>query len=344
MPSQESQTNFRLMRDRILAEENGMQFWRSLEELADTPEFQEFVEREYPQHAEEWQDPVGRRNFLKLMGASLALAGLSSCVMQPAEKIVPYVNQPEEIVPGKALYFATAMPFGGLATPLLVRSNEGRPTKIEGNPDHPNNKNANDPNDRGTSATDLFAQASILTLYDPDRQQTLTYREEIRPWTAFVADINTALEQHKKDKGAGLRFLTETISSPTLASQLRTILTKYSSAKWHQYEPAGGNAHAGAVAAFGEPVNTIYRFDQADRILAIDSDFLSCGPGNVRYARDFSAKRRVSETNKTMNRLYAIESTPTNTGAMADHRLSVRPSEIEGVARAIATALGGAGA
>src|SRR5262249_9671018 len=152
---------------------------------------------------------------------------------------------PEEIIPGKALYFATAMPFGGIATPLLVRSNEGRPTKIEGNPDHPNNRNASDPNDTGTSATDLFAQASILTLYDPDRQQTLTYGEEIRPWTAFVADINTAIEQHKKDGGAGLRFLTETVSSPTLASQLRAILTAYPSAKWHQYEPARGNAHAG---------------------------------------------------------------------------------------------------
>src|SRR5437764_236170 len=137
--------------------------------------------------------------------------------------------------------------FGGLATPLLVRSNEGRPTKIEGNPDHPNNRNINDPNDRGTSATDLFAQASILTLYDPDRQQTLTYREEIRPWTAFVADINTALEGHKKDGGAGLRFLTETISSPTLASQLRTILTNFPSAKWHQYEPAGSNGASGGA-------------------------------------------------------------------------------------------------
>jgi MoCo/4Fe-4S cofactor protein with predicted Tat translocation signal len=343
MPSKDQHINFRLMRDRILADQNGKQFWRSLEELTDSAEFQEFVEREYPQHAEEWHDPVGRRNFLKLMGASLALAGLSSCVMQPAEKIVPYVSQPEEIIPGKALYFATAMPFAGTATPLLVRSNEGRPTKIEGNPDHPNNRNTADANDKGTSATDLFAQASILTLYDPDRQQTLTYREEIRPWTAFVADINTALEEHKKDKGAGLRFLTETITSPTLASQLRAILTEYSGAKWHQYEPARGLAHAGAMAAFGEPVNTIYSFDQADRILAIDSDFLSGGPGSVRYARDFSARRRVAGEHKTMNRLYAIESTPTNTGAMADHRLAVRPSEIENVARAIAAALGGAG-
>ena len=331
------------MRDRILAEQDsGKKFWRNLEELAETPEFREFIEREYPQHAEEWHDDVSRRTFLKLMGASLALAGLSSCVYQPPEKIVPYVNQPEEIIPGKPLFFATAMPFGGIATPLLVRSNEGRPTKIEGNPDHPNNKN-NDPNDRGSSATDLFAQASILTLYDPDRSQTLTYREEISTWTAFVAAITNALDQHKKDNGAGLRFLTETVTSPTLANQLKNTLTLFPSAKWHQYEPAGGNAHAGAVAAFGEPVNTIYRFDQADRILAIDSDFLSCGPGNLRYARDFATKRRVTAENKTMNRLYSIETTPTNTGALADHRLSVRPSEIESVLRAIATALGGAG-
>ena len=331
------------MRDRILAEQDGGQkFWRNLEELADTEEFREFVEREYPQHAEEWHDDVSRRAFLKLMGASLALAGLSSCVYQPPEKIVPYVNQPEEIVPGKPLFFATAMPFPGGATPLLVRSNEGRPTKIEGNPDHPNNKN-NDPNDRGSSATDLFAQASILTLYDPDRLQTITYREEISTWTAFVAAITNALDQHKKDGGAGLRFLTETVTSPTLAYQLKNILTLFTSAKWHQYEPAVGNAHAGAIVAFGEPVNTIYRFDQADRILAIDSDFLSCGPGNLRYARDFATKRRVTAENKTMNRLYSVETTPTNTGAMADHKLSVRPSEIEGVVRAIATALGGAG-
>ena len=343
MPSTDRHINFRLMRDRILAKQDGREYWRSLEELADSAEFQEFVEREYPQHAEEWHDPVGRRTFLKLMGASLALAGLSSCVYQPAEKIVPYVSQPEEIVPGKPLYFATAVQLGGVATPLLVKSNEGRPTKIEGNPDHPNNRNA-DPADRGSSATDLFAQASILTLYDPDRSQTLTYREEIRPWTGFVADINAALEEYKKTKGEGLRFLTETVVSPTLASQLRAILTEFPSARWHQYEPAGqGDTLAGAALALGEPVNTIYNFEQAERILAIDSDFLACGPGNLRYARDFSAKRRVTEERREMNRLYSVESTPTNTGAMADHALRLRPSEIEGFTRALAAALGAAG-
>jgi MoCo/4Fe-4S cofactor protein with predicted Tat translocation signal len=344
MPSKDRHINFALMRDRVLAnQDGGKQYWRSLEELADTPEFREFVEREYPQHAEEWNDPFSRRSFIKLMGASLALAGLSSCVYQPAEKIVPYVNQSEDMVPGKPLFFATAMPLGGVSTPLLVKSNEGRPTKIEGNPDHPNNRNA-DLNDKGTSATDLFAQASLLTLYDPDRSQTLTYREEIRPWTAFVAEINSALEEQRKTQGAGLRFLTETVTSPTLANQLKAILTEFPAAKWHQYEPAGrSGAHAGAFAAFGEVVNTIYRFDQAERILAIDSDFLSCGPGNLAYARDFAAKRRVTHERKEMNRLYAVESTPTNTGAMADHRLSVRPSEIEGFTRSIAAALNGAG-
>jgi MoCo/4Fe-4S cofactor protein with predicted Tat translocation signal len=344
MPSKDRHINFALMRDRVLAnQDGGKHYWRSLEELADTPEFREFVEREYPQQAEEWNDPVGRRTFIKLMGASLALAGLSSCVYQPPEKIVPYVNQPEDLVPGKPLFFATAMPLGGVATPLLVKSNEGRPTKIEGNPDHPNNRNA-DLNDKGTSATDLFAQASLLTLYDPDRSQTLTYREEIRPWTAFVAEINTSLEEQRKTQGAGLRFLTETVTSPTLANQLKAILTEFPQAKWHQYEPAGrSGAHGGAMAAFNEPVNTIYRFEQAERILSIDSDFLACGPGNLRYARDFAQKRRVTHERKEMNRLYAVESTPTNTGAMADHRLSVRPSEIEGFARAVANALNGAG-
>ena len=344
MPSKDRHINFALMRDRVLAnQDGGKHYWRSLEELADTPEFREFVEREYPQQAEEWNDPVGRRTFIKLMGASLALAGLSSCVYQPPEKIVPYVSDSEDMVPGKPLFFATAMPLGGVATPLLVKSNEGRPTKIEGNPDHPNNRNA-DLNDKGTSATDIFAQASILTLYDPDRSQTLTYREEIRPWTAFVAEINSALEEQRKTRGAGLRILTETVTSPTLANQLKAILTEFPAAVWHQYEPAGrGGAHGGSVAAFGEAVNTIYRFDQAERILSIDSDFLACGPGNLRYARDFAAKRRVTHERKEMNRLYAIESTPTNTGAMADHKLSIRPSEIEGFTRAIASALNGAG-
>src|SRR5882724_8975804 len=348
--------NFKLLRDRILRSEppavaggsNGdhppatqggtdstsaKQYWRSLEELADLPVFEEFVQREFPQAAEEWNDPFERRTFLKLMGASLALAGLSGCVIQPPEKIVPYVKQPEEEVPGRGLYFATAFSLGGIATPLLARSNEGRPTKLEGNPDHPNNRNG-DPNDTGSSATDIFSQASILTLYDPDRSQTPMYRGETRPWTQFIAELRGLIQKEgdglKAKKGAGLRFLTETITSPSLAAQMKSVLTDFPEAKWHQYEPANrDNARAGAMMAFGQPVNTIYDFSKADRILSLGSDFLSAMPGTLRYARNFAAKRRISGDKAEMNRLYVVESTPTTTGANADHRISVRTSELE---------------
>jgi len=339
--------NFKLLRDRVLgagsadasSASSGKQYWRSLEELADSPVFEEFVQREFPQQAEEWNDPVERRTFLKLMGASLALAGLSGCVIQPPEKIVPYVNQPEEEIPGRGLYFATAFSLGGIATPLLARSNEGRPTKLEGNPDHPNNRNS-DPNDKGSSATDIFSQASILTLYDPDRSQTPMYRGETRPWTQFMAEIRGGIEKEtdglRAKKGAGLRFLTETITSPSLAAQIKQILTAFPEARWHQYEPVNrDNARAGAVMAFGQPVNTIYDFSKADRILSLGSDFLSAMPGTLRYARDYAAKRRIAGENHEMNRLYVVESTPTTTGAVADHTWRVKPSELQNVVSAI---------
>ncbi len=310
-------------------------YWRSLEELADAPEFREFVEREYPQHAEEWNDPVERRMFLKLMGASLALAGLSGCAFQPAERIVPNVRQSEDSVPGKALFFATASSLGGIATPLLARSNDGRPTKLEGNPDHPNSRNS-DPQDRGSSATDIFSQASVLTLYDPDRSQIPLFREESRTWSTFVGELRTALDEQRPKQGAGLRFLTETVTSPTLAAQMGGILAEFPQAKWHQYEPVNNdNARAGAMMAFGEPVNTIYDFSKADRILSLDADFLAAHPGMLKYARDFAARRRITEGKKEMSRLYVIETTLTTTGASADHRWSVKPSELEAVAHAV---------
>jgi MoCo/4Fe-4S cofactor protein with predicted Tat translocation signal len=325
-------------------------YWRSLEELADAPEFREFVEREYPQHAEGWDDPVERRTFLKLMGASLALAGLSGCVFQPPEKIVPYVTQPEHGTPGKALFFATASSLGGVATPLLARANEGRPTKVEGNPDHPNSRNS-DPEDPGSSATDIFSQASILSLYDPDRLQTPLFREEARTWSTFVGEIRTALDEQRPKQGAGIRFLTETVTSPTLAAQLKGILTEFPQAKWHQYEPANNdNVRSGAVMAFGQPVNTIYDFSKARRILSLDADFLAAMPGTLRYARDFAEIRRrmtvPRDINKVitteelgpfdpMNRLYVIETTPTTTGAAADHHWAVKPSELQAIASMI---------
>ena len=221
----------------------GRQFWRSFEELAETPEFTSFVHREFPQHASEWLDPVGRRGFLKLMGASLALAGASACTRQPDELIVPYVRQPENVVPGRPLFFATAMPLSGSAIGLLAESHEGRPTKVEGNPDHP----------ASLGATDVFAQASVLQLYDPDRSTAITFLDEIRPWGTFVQVIGQAVSQRQAVRGAGLRFLTESVSSPTLANQLQQVLTALPQAKWHQWEPVNrDNAHAGARLAFGE--------------------------------------------------------------------------------------------
>src|SRR5262245_2480670 len=356
MSDSDRHINFKLMRDHILALQDGQntrtgkQYWRSLEEMADSPVFQEFVAREFPQQAESWRDPIERRTFIKLMGASLALAGLSGCVFQPPEKIVPFVKQPEELVPGKPLFFATAAPLLGVATPVLVRSNEGRPTKIEGNPDHPNNQPGTFPPDdserdpRGSSATDIFTQASILGLYDPDRSPTLTYREDIRSWTSFVGEMRTALDEQRDKQGAGIRFLTEPIISPTLGEQMRELLTAFPQAKWHQYEPANSdNARAGAVMALGQPVNTVYRFDLAARIVSLDCDFLSCLPGSLKYARDFSSRRRVTEANKEMSRLYAFESTPTNTGASADHRWTVGPRAVELIAGLLSAALGGGG-
>ena len=202
----------------------GRHFWRSFEELAQTPEFTSFVQREFPQHASEWLDPVGRRGFLKLMGASLALAGASACTRQPDELIVPYVRQPENVVPGRPLFFATAMPLSGSAIGLLAESHEGRPTKIEGNPDHP----------ASLGATDAYSQASVLQLYDPDRSTAITFLGEIRPWGTFVQVISQALSQRRAVQGAGLRVLTESVASPTLASQLQEVLTSLPQARWRR--------------------------------------------------------------------------------------------------------------
>ncbi|HWP24120.1 MAG TPA: TAT-variant-translocated molybdopterin oxidoreductase, partial [Candidatus Binatia bacterium] len=316
-----------------LAQRRGKEYWRSLEELARSEVFRDLLRDQFPRQAA-WLDGLDRREFLKLMGASLALAGLSACSPAPApsnEKIVPYVRQPEEIVPGKPLFFATAFTLGGIASGLLVESHEGRPTKIEGNPSHP----------ASLGSTDALAQASILTLYDPDRSQVVNNAGRISTWNAFLTAFNTELEGERLSGGAGLRLLTETVTSPTLANQLGQWLRKFPKARWHQYEPVNReNARAGARLAFGEDVNTYYRFDRAEVVLSLDSDFLFRGPGSVRYARDFSARRRIDGGRSEMNRLHAVEASPSVTGAMADHRLALRPSEIPVLARSIAAALG----
>src|SRR5215467_4784607 len=182
-----------------LAGLEGRTFWRSFEELADTPEFHEYVGREFPAQASEFTDPAGRRQFLKLMGASLALAGVSACTRIPEEKIIPYVKQPEEIIPGRPLFFATAMPHGGYAMPVLAENHMGRPTKIEGNPEHP----------ASLGATDVWGQASVLSLYDPDRSRNVVNRGEIRTWGNFLTAIQAAVFTQRGLRGQGLRILTQ---------------------------------------------------------------------------------------------------------------------------------------
>ncbi|MGD0161670.1 MAG: TAT-variant-translocated molybdopterin oxidoreductase, partial [Candidatus Sulfotelmatobacter sp.] len=317
----------------------GPEYWRSLEELAGSPAFQEALHREFPKGASEWVDSVSRRGFLKVMGASMALAGMTGCVRLPLEPIVPYVRQPEDVIPGRPQFYATAMTLGGYASPLLVESHLGRPTKIEGNDKHP----------ASLGGTDIFAQAHVLGLYDPDRSQSVVSMGDQRSWQSFLTALHGPLSAQKALQGAGIRILTPTISSPTLADQLRGFLKIYPQAKWHVYEPVNrDNVLEGAKLAFGQPVETIYDFEKADVIVSLDADFLYAGfPGNVRYIRDF-AKRRNPEPfvgldkslyPHSMNRLYVIESTPTTTGAKADHRLPARSSEIEGFAHGLATLL-----
>ncbi|HSK10419.1 MAG TPA: TAT-variant-translocated molybdopterin oxidoreductase [Vicinamibacterales bacterium] len=306
-------------------------YWRSLEELADTEAFREALHREFPQGASELTDPVSRRTMLKLMGASLALAGVTACTRQPAERIFPYVRQPEDLVPGRPLFFATAMPLAGYASALLVESHEGRPTKVEGNPEHPVNR----------GATDAFAQASILGLYDPDRSGTLTYLGEIRPWGAFISAAKAAVEARRAQGGAGLALLTGAVTSPTLGDQIRALQAEFPAMKWHQWEPVGrGQVGAGAALAFGSPVETHYQLGEAAVILSLDADFLSCGPASVRLAREFANGRRLRDGRREMNRLYAVEATPTLTGSVADHRLPLQAASIHGFALALAAALG----
>lgn len=262
----------------------GPLYWKSLEELAETEEFKAFVEDEFPDRTADWDNPANRRNFLKVMGASLALAGVTACTKQPKETIVPYVRQPEEFIPGVPMSYATAMQMGGVGTGLLITSHLGRPTKVEGNPDHPGSR----------GACDYFHQASVLTMYDPDRAQAVTNKGQISSWVAFQAALSGVRERAALKNGDGLRILTETVTSPTMTAQMQGILKDLPGAKWHQYEPCGRhNAYRGAVLAFSKPVNTIYKFDQADVIVSLEADFLACRPGNVLYARQFADKRRV---------------------------------------------------
>lgn len=316
----------------------GPRFWRGLEELADTEAFRQYLHREFPEQASEWTDASSRRNFLRLMGASLALAGVGlgapGCdyATAPLEKILPYVKQPENVVPGKALKYATAVSVGGVATGVVAESHTGRPTMLEGNEAHPESLGSIDP----------LSQASLLTLYDPDRSQVILRRRGISSYEAFLLAAVDALDAaRKRGRGAAVRVLTETVTSPTLARQIRALLKEFPGAKWHQYEPAAPHsARAGARRAFGRDATPYYHVARADVILALDADFLAALPGNLRVAREYASRRSPATPGPGMNRLYAVEPAPTVTGTSADHRLRLRAQDVAPLTLALAKQLG----
>ncbi len=319
-----------------LAGQTGKKYWRSVDELADTPAFREAVQREFPTQAAEWVDPVSRRGFLKVMSASLALAGLAGCTKQPDEQIYPYVKEPEDLVLGRPVYFATAMPFNTGAVPLLVKSDAYRPIKLDGNPEHPVNRGSSDP----------LSQGALLDLYDPDRSQRVTYRGEVRQFAAFLADFRAMLSDKKASGGAGVYILSDTVTSPTLAAQWRAAQQNYPNAKWVQWDPVNrDSAYSASKTAFGDYYDAQYRLQGADVIVSLDADFLSSitHPGFLRLAADYAGRRKLEDANATMNRLYAVESVSTTTGFKAEHRLALRAVDIAPFAAALAAAVGAGG-
>jgi molybdopterin-containing oxidoreductase family iron-sulfur binding subunit len=279
---------------------------------------------EFPEGASVLDD-ASRRTLLKLMGASLGLAGLTAC-SRPVENILPASRGVEDQIPGNPLFYATAMTLGGTATGLLVEAHDGRPTKVEGNPDHPFSR----------GAASAFHQASILGLYDPDRSREVVHEGQASTWEEFAAFVNERFREPGR-----LRFLSQTVNSPSLEALRAHALAGFPRAKWVEYEPISDDeALAGAELAFGQTVQPIYRFEHADTILSLDSDFLALDSPTLTYTTDFAARRRVASGKDSMNRLYVVESQFSVTGAMADHRLRMRAGDIADFAADLARELG----
>jgi molybdopterin-containing oxidoreductase family iron-sulfur binding subunit len=307
----------------------GKRFWQSMDELADAPGFTEMLHEEFPQQASELTDGISRRGFMKVMGASLALAATTGCTKQPDEPIFPYVKAPEDLVLGKPNYFATAYPFPTGALPVLVKSEAYRPIKVDGNPEHPVSK----------GRSDLFAQASLLDLYDPDRSAHVV--KHVGGMTlnsdfgAFSDAFRSAVQM---SGGQGIYVLSEPIVSPSLAAQWKQFAVKYPTAKLVQWSPVNNDsARIASKASLGDYYDAQYKLENADVILSLDADFLSSSayPGFLPLSAAYAERHRY-ESGKVMNRLYTVESMPTVTGAKAEHRLGLKPSDIAKFASALA--------
>ncbi|MCF7762767.1 MAG: TAT-variant-translocated molybdopterin oxidoreductase [Verrucomicrobia bacterium] len=308
--------------------DSGAKYWRSLDQLADTPEFQHWVEREFPAGASELTDPVSRRHFAKIMSASFLLAGLGTTgCRRPEERILPFSKQPENYVHGMPQYYATAMPTRSGAVPLVVKAHEGRPTKVEGNKEHPDSN----------GATDLFAQASILNLYDPDRATRFVKDGQAASPEEALKMLGDLSKKTQADGGRGMAFLMERGASPSRDRVQKLLQEKLPNAAWHVYEPVDFDVYRqAAAAAYGRAVTPYVRLDQAKVIVSLDCDFIGSEEDAHIKIRQFSKGRRTEKPGDSMNRLYAVEALFTLTGANADHRLRTPASGVLSVAARLA--------
>jgi MoCo/4Fe-4S cofactor protein with predicted Tat translocation signal len=313
-----------------LAEESGPRLWRSLEELADDAAMRRYLEAEFPDVMQ--AGSIDRRTLLKLTAASLALAGLSACNPGQGQSNAPLVSQARGTpgyTPGVPAVFATSLELGGYGRGVLVKAQEGRPIKIEGNPLHP----------ASLGATDVFAQAEILTLYDPDRSRAVLENGEAKRFDALFGSLAQMREAVTAVRGRGLHILMEPVASPTVERLMREARAALPEARWHFYSPVGDeNRRAGAVAAFGRAVEPVYDPRNADVIVTFGGDLFAFEPGHLRYAAEYQARRR--DPDRPLPRLFAVETSPSLVGARADHRLALKPSEVEAFVRALAAAFG----
>jgi molybdopterin-containing oxidoreductase family iron-sulfur binding subunit len=310
-------------------DKNGKTYWRSLGELAQTPEFRKAKFSEVPDGGDAIPASLGRRDFLGIMGASFALAGLTGC-RKPEEHILPYSHAPEEVIPGRPLHFATVMPWVGGALGLVVESHEGRPTKIEGNPAHP----------ESFGATTAFAQASVLDLYDPDRSKSPTEKGVARTWDEAGRALRAIGERHKASAGEGLVVLTEGHRSPTLSGALKRLAESMPKARIVRYEPlANASQHEGTRLAFGQPLDVALDLARAKVIVSLDADFLATEGSPVGQAHGFAEGRDYENKKDDLSRLYVVESAFSPTGTLADHRLRMQSRQIGKLAIALANEL-----
>jgi len=321
----------------VNAATTGREYWRSLDDLADTPQFREFMHREFPAGATELLNSDDRRHFLKVMGASMALAGLglTGCRRWPEEHVMPYAHRPEGRMPGVPVHYASGMELGGVGYGLLVTSYDGRPIKVEGNPEHPATR----------GATSAIMQASILNLYDPDRSRFPRHNGEQATWDEFAAWAKEHFDDLASRRGRRLAFLTEATSSPSAERMKQKLQDRFPAAEWYEYESVNNdNVRQGSVMAFGEPQRTHYHLEHARTIVSLDADFLLTHPDAVRMAREYAAGRRADDAAKSMNRLYVCEGTFSLTGANADHRYPMRSADVAVVAARLAARLLGGNA